>query len=119
VPLLVDRSLGARGAEAFWGGKPERRALLSPLEPYDVVLPPALLDPDGGAVIVHPLDGWGIVRIATAAAYLWNPETYHPEDALWRYLVTRCGIERAARLVREDRPDSAELAVCGNEPADR
>ena len=53
----------------------------------------------GKIIINSPLDSELMkIRIATAADYLWNTQTYDPDLSLWKVLVSRYGREAAMNL---------------------
>jgi hypothetical protein len=105
APQLWDNTLYARRADELWGRDPNRAHLTSVLEPYDVQWPVEILrDPEATRVFYtngHVTELFRI-QMATVGAFLWNPEQYQPEVALWKYLGRRFGVEGAESLLKVD-----------------
>lgn len=98
--ILWDNTLYARRHAVFWGQRPERAQLCSLFEPYSVELPPEYLQ--AGGFLNVGASALQRIQLATAGAYLWNPNKYHPEKTLHAYLIDRFGWEGAEMLLALD-----------------
>ena len=74
---------------------------LNVFEPYQVrFIGRSIADRQSGKIIINsPLESELMkIRIATAADYMWNTQTYDPDLSLWKVLVSRYGREAAMNL---------------------
>lgn len=97
--ILWDNSLYARRHEQYWGKHPSRLHLASLFEPYDVAHPQG--EPLPIYLNAHISELYRI-QMAPYAAFVWNPDGYQPESALWNYLRMRFGEETAWQLLSFD-----------------
>ena len=98
--MLWDNTPYARRHRDMWGVKAGRVELNSYIEPFDIEIP---LEMHKEGVYLNaasaPLHG---IQIATAGAYLWNPEGYKPEESLLSYLYNEYGKDAAWLLIEVD-----------------
>jgi hypothetical protein len=76
---------------------------LSIFEPYRVNFAGSrLMGSQAEKIIINsPLDSEIMkIRVATAADYLWNTESYDPDLSLWKVLISRYGREAGMNLYR-------------------
>jgi hypothetical protein len=99
APVLWDNTLYARRDNSYWGGNPDRKKLISVLEPFDVEMgsPGDLFYSNSHFTELYR------IQLATLGAFLWNPKKYNPEAALLSYLTQRFGGQTAAELLEFDR----------------
>jgi hypothetical protein len=107
VPVLWDNSLNdlpeLLNDTSLSTGLSLKLRTLSIFEPYRVKFTGSPL-PGGQAVkiIINSSSDSEImkIRMATAADYLWNTQTYNPDFSLWKVLVSRYGREAGMNLYR-------------------
>jgi len=102
---LWDNTLYARKHKDFWGNHSHRFILTSMFEPFDIEISPNILKDKAFLESFYAnADVSEVMRIqlATLGAFLWNPEAYIPEEALWTYLVNRFGVPGANHLLDLD-----------------
>jgi hypothetical protein len=69
--------------------------------PYDVRFPESFILPEStGKMLINSAVSTGImkIRIATAADFMWNMDSYDPELSIWKVLVSRYGIPTTREL---------------------
>ena len=102
---LWDNTLYARRHKDLWGDNPERLALTSIFEPFDIHISKDLLqNKEFTSSFYANADVTELMRIqlATLGSFLWNPEKYNPEQALWSYLTDRFGEKAALEILNFD-----------------
>lgn len=106
-PAFIDNSMqlstisgGYNGTYPFIPGKTRLYNLFEPFQNYSLrdLLP--LLSNELFIVGYGPRMESDLIRLATAADFMWNPDEYDPELSLWHVLFTRYGKKTAADLIQ-------------------
>ncbi len=86
------------GVASIYPGKAKLGSLFAP---FDVILNADINDFHNRECIVDLSDfsPASLIRLSTAADFLWNPDSYNPELSLWKVLVARYGRESAISLL--------------------
>ncbi len=105
-PVFMDNSMRMatswgryNGNESFYPGKLRLFNLFEPYGNEGIRYHFALLDSTYFIVNLPALSEIEIIRLATAADFLWNGSSYSKHYALWKVLVSRYGIENARILI--------------------
>ncbi len=115
---LFDNTLTAREEDVVMGGYPSRypgKAALGALfQPYAVEMTPGIRKQLKRECILNigAPDELTLIRLATAADYLWNNSGYDPWFSAWKTLVYRYGKETAEELVWFNDDYYNLLSVC-------
>ncbi len=102
---LFDNTLTAREEDKVMGGYPSRypgKASMGILfQPYEVEMTGEIRNSTGSECILNIAspDELTVIRLATAADYLWNSTGYDPWLSAWKILVIRYGKAAAEELV--------------------
>ncbi len=116
--LFFDNTLTGRKEDLVMGGYsskyPGKAATGVMFEPYGVELAPDIrtLVKNECIMNVGDLDELTLIRLATAADYLWNNTGYDPWLSTWKILLSRYGRETGEELVYFNDLYYNLLAVC-------
>ncbi len=97
--MLIDTEWGQYGGNRFYPGKLRQFNLFEPFNHTDIQEFFKYLDTSMFVVNLPPVSEINLIRLATAADFLWNPESYNPEYALWKVLMSRYGQLNARELI--------------------
>ena len=103
-PILFDNTLfsdDSLNSSRFHHTYPGKVRLLSMFQPYEVNLPEDYPGKTRNEIIIHqhPENEFDLIKLFTAAEYMWNPAEYHPDLVLWKILIKKYGKEVASELL--------------------
>lgn len=106
-PVFMDNSMRISSPGAQYGGSgrfyPGKLRLYNIFEPFvNTGIRDHFPKLDSITFFINqPVDGEiGIIRMATAADFMWNANTYSRDYALWKVLISRYGAANARELIR-------------------
>jgi hypothetical protein len=98
--MLIATSWGQyEGSENYYPGKIRLFNIFEPYMNSEIHEFFALLDTSLFVVNLPASSEIEIIRLATAADFLWNTSSYSADYSLWKVLVSRYGIENARDLI--------------------
>jgi hypothetical protein len=97
--MLIHTELGQFGGNRFYPGKLRLFNIFEPFVNNGISEFFGFLDTSMFAVNLPVNSEINIIRLATAADFLWNAASYSHDYALWKVLLTRYGEENARDLI--------------------
>jgi hypothetical protein len=106
-PVFMDNSMLTSsswghfgGAYPYYSGKIRLYNIFEPFVNTDIRDHIHQLDSSLYWVNLIPASEIDVIRLATAADFMWNAGSYDPDYSLWKVLLSRYGVEASRELVR-------------------
>jgi hypothetical protein len=105
-PVFMDNSMLTSSAWGRYNGAmpyyPGKIRLFNIIEPFlnsRIADHLPQLDPSMFWINLSATSELDVIRLATAADFMWNTHDYDPDNSLWKVLVSRYGIDAARELI--------------------
>lgn len=106
LPVFMDNSMRMatkwgrfNGNDPYYPGKVRLFNLFEPYANEDIRACFSMLDSSCFIINLPANSEIEIIRLATASEFIWNNSSYSKDEALWKVLVSRYGIENSRKLI--------------------